>query len=146
MDSAFQCLTSLHVLCLRGYKIPSPLGYRPLTILPVVPCCNASCISSCPVSSLLWTSTSFAILLPKDMLAKTCCHCTHKDRNCIGFDIPRTWCHVFVCLVSYRKSHVSAVQALPGTVHHCLVGYLCLCYQKEVGDENGCRRQNEVKQ
>lgn len=37
-------------------------------------------------------------------------------------------------------------QALSSRVYRCLVGYLCLCYQMEVGDENACREQNEVKQ
>lgn len=41
----------------------------------------------------LWTSTPFPIFLHKDMLAKTCCHCTHKDGS---FDILRTWWHVCV--------------------------------------------------
>lgn len=59
------------------------------------------------------------------MLAKTCCHCTHKDRNWMGFDVLRTWWHVSVCLVSH-----SAAQALSSTVHQCLVGYLCVTKRK----------------
>lgn len=111
MYSAFQDLTSLCVLCLCGHKISSLLGYRPRTILPVF----LSCFAPCPDCSLLWTMTQFPAFLHKDTLAKTCCHCTHKDRNRVGIDILKTWRHDFVCLVRHNGE---SCQCSAGCVLH----------------------------
>lgn len=85
MDSPFQCLTSLQYYACVGTGFHLHWATDPSLY------CQSSHIAMpvafhlvLTVSSLLWTLTPFPIFLPKDMLAKTCCHCTHKERNWIG--------------------------------------------------------------
>lgn len=76
------------------------------------------------VSSLLWTPTPFSRICWLKLVAIV------PTKTGTGW--PLTSEDAVTCLCVFGESQGEPGQCSTDFVHHCLVGYLCLCYKKEV--------------